>query len=133
MDASILISSVIQVVDLIRDLYQQQKAGNVGAKPAIALVRQYEQAVYTIRDQPLPSGVKGVTHLLVESIDAFESGRVLDAGRSVMVALEQFEGNAADHQIAISPAQSAAIGQFRARLFKMVVPAPELKQQRIDL
>ena len=133
MDASILISSVTQVVELIRDVYQQQKAGNAGTKPATALVRQYEQAVYAFRDQPLPAGVKGVLHLLIESIDAFEAGRVLDAGRGVMVALEQFEGNAIDNQIVITPAQSTAIGQFRARLFKMVVPAPELRQQRVDL
>jgi hypothetical protein len=133
MDASNLIASITQIVELIRDLYKQQKAGHAGTKPATALVRQYEQAVYAFRDQPAPAGVRGVLQLLIESIDAFEGGRVLDAGRAVMLALEQFEGNAVDNQIAITPAQSTAIGQFRTRLFKMVVPAPELKQQRVDL
>jgi hypothetical protein len=133
MDTSHLLSSVTQAVELIRDLYQQQKAGNAGTKPATALVRQYEQAVYAFRDQRVPAGVKGVLQLLIESIDAFEAGRVLDAGRAVMVALEQFEENAVDNHIVITPSQAAAIGQFRARLFKMVVPAPELRQQRVDL
>ena len=133
MDASILIASTTQIVELIRELYQQQKAGNAGTKPATALVRQYEQAVYAIRDQRAPAGMRGVLQLLIESIDAFEGGRVLDAGRAVMLALEQFEGNAIDNQIAITPEQSTAIGQFRTRLFKMVVPAPELKQHRVDL
>jgi hypothetical protein len=121
------------MMELMRDLYQQQKAANTGMKPSPAAVRQYEAAVYAFRDQRLPGTVKGISQLLVESVDAFEAGRVLDAGRIVMLALEQFESAGKDAEVTITPEQAAALGQFRSRLFKIVVPAPELKQKRVDL
>jgi hypothetical protein len=91
MDATSLITTVTQLMGPIIDLYQQQSKGNPALKPPPVVVRQYEEAVYAFRDQPLPGAVKGVRQLLLESVDAFEGGRVLDAGRHVMLALEQFE------------------------------------------
>ena len=102
-------------------------------KPPAVVVRQYEEAVYAFRDQPLPGAVKGVRQLLLESVDAFEAGRVLDAGRHVMLALEQFEAAGKESAVSITPEQAGALGQFRSRLFKLVVPSPELKQKRADL
>ena len=102
-------------------------------KPPTVVVRQYEEAVYAFRDQPLPGAVKGVRQLLVESVEAFEAGRVLDAGRHVMLALEQFEEAGKESAVSITPDQASALGQFRSRLFKLVVPSPELKQKRADL
>ena len=77
--------------------------------------------------------MKGVSELLVESVDAFEAGRVLDAGRAVMLALEQFEAAGKESSVIVTPEQAQLIGQFRTRLFKMVVPSAELRQKRIDL
>ena len=118
---------------VITDLYRQQKTGNTGMKPPASVVREYERAVYAFRDQRMPGAVKGISQLLVDSIDAFEAGRVLDAGRGVMLALEQFEAVGKDAEVTITPEQAAALGQFRTGLFKMVVPSPELKQKRMDL
>ena len=133
MDALCLITTVTQLMGPITDLYQQQKKGNPGMKPAAVVVRQYEEAVYVFRNQPLPGAVKGVSQLLLDSVDAFEAGRVLDAGRHVMQALEQFEAAGEESNVNITPDQAGALGQFRSRLFKLVVPSPELKQKRADL
>src|SRR2546425_7921861 len=92
MDASPLITAVEQLMGPITDMYRQQvKARSESIKPQPVTVRQYETAVYGFRDQRLPGEVKGVSTLLVESLDAFEAGRVLEAGRVVMQAGEQVE------------------------------------------
>src|SRR2546427_8797428 len=92
MDASSLITAVEQLMGPITDMYSQQvKARSESIKPQPVMVRQYETAVYGFRDQRLPGEVKGVSTLLVESLDAFEAGRVLEAGRFVMLAVETVE------------------------------------------
>lgn len=118
----------------LRDLRNQQgPVGSNSLKPASVVVREYEQAVYSFRDQRLPGAVKGVSSLLVESIDAFEGGRVLEAGRTVMQAIEHFEGAGKEAAVTITPEQAVTLGQFRTFLFKMAVPKPELNQKRMDL
>src|SRR2546425_13071019 len=93
MDASPLITAVEQLMGPITDMYRQQvKARSESIKPQPVTVRQYETAVYGFRDQRLPGEVKGVSTLLVESLDAFEAGGVLEAGRVVMQAGPQEEG-----------------------------------------
>src|SRR2546426_8648637 len=93
MDASPLITAVEQLMGPITDMYRQQvKARSESIKPQPVSVRQYETAVYGFRDQRLPGEVKGVSTLLVESLDAFEAGRVLGAGRFVMQAGEEVQG-----------------------------------------
>src|SRR5256712_6354433 len=87
MDASSLITAVEQLMGPITDMYSQQvKARSEPIKPQLVMIRQYETAVYGFRDQRLPGEVKGVSALLVESLDAFEAGRGLEAGRFVMQA-----------------------------------------------
>jgi hypothetical protein len=133
-DAISLIATVTQLMGPITDLYQQQKKANIVMKPAAAVVRQYEDAVYAFRDQQKVSGaVKGIIQILLDSVEAFEGGRVLDAGRAVMLALEQFEAAGKDLEVTVTPDQAAAMGRFRTQLFKLVVPSPELKQKRMDL
>src|SRR2546429_8586796 len=81
MDASSLITAVEQLMGPITDMYSQQvKARSEPIKPQLVMIRQYETAVYGFRDQRLPGEVKGVSALLVESLDAFEAGRALEAG-----------------------------------------------------
>ena len=133
MDAISLITTVTQLMGPITDLYQQQKKTSTAMKPPAAVVRQYEDAVYTFRDQKASGAVKGIIQILLDSVEAFEGGRVLDAGRAVMVALEQFEAAGKDLEVTITPDQAAAMGRFRTQLFKLVVPSPELKQKRMDL
>jgi hypothetical protein len=133
MGAESLITTVTQLIGPITDLYQQQKKMNSFMKPASSVVRQYEDAVYAFRDQKVSAPVKGIIQILLDSVEAFEGGRVLDAGRAVMLALEQFEAAGKDLEVSITPDQAAALGRFRIQLFKLVVPSPELKQKRVDL
>ena len=132
-DAASLITTVTQMMGPLTDLYQQQKAANPSLRPATTAVRQFENAVYAFRDQRFPGAVKGVSQFLVESIDAFEGGRVLEAGRAIMSALEHFEAAGKDSEVIITPEQAVVLDTFRSSLFKMVVPSMELKQKRIDL
>ncbi len=130
MDASSLITAVEQLMGPITDMYSQQvKARSESIKPQPVMVRQYETAVYGFRDQRLPGEVKGVSTLLVESLDAFEAGRVLEAGRFVMQAVEQFEAAGKDAVVTITEEQIAKLGQFRSALFKMINPGHEISQQ----
>jgi hypothetical protein len=130
MDASSLIAAVEQLMGPITDMYSQQvKDRSESIKPQAVMVRRYETAVYGFRDQRLPGEVKGVSTLLVESLEAFEAGRVLEAGRFVMQAVEQFEGAGKEAVVTITEEQAAKLGQFRSSLFKMINPGHEISQQ----
>lgn len=132
MDAGSLITAVEQLMSPIRDSYGQQAAARSHSlKPPSVAVRQYESAVYAFRDQRLPGEIKGVSALLVESLDSFEAGRILEAARCVMSAIEQFEAAGKDALVMITEEQSAKLGQFRSVLFKMINPGPELSSQEI--
>lgn len=132
MDAHSLITAVEQLLGPIRDSYSQQTAAHSHAlKPPSVAIRQYESAVYAFRDQRLPGEIKGVSALLVESLDAFEAGRILETARCVMCAIEQFEAAGKDAVVVIAEEQSAQLGQFRSVLFKLINPGPELNQQEI--
>src|SRR2546426_8232716 len=123
MDASPLITAVRQLMGPITDMYRQQvKARSESIKPQPVTVRLYETAVYGFRDQRLPGEVKGVSALLVESLDAFEAGRVLEAGRFVMQAGEQFEGAGKEAVVTITQEQAAKLGQFRSAPFQKINP-----------
>ena len=87
--------------------------------------------VYAFRDQRLPGEIKGVSALLVESLDSFEAGRILESARCVMCAIEQFEAAGKDSVVTLTEEQSAKLGQFRGVLFKLINPGPELSQQEI--
>ena len=132
MDAGSLITALEQLLGPVRDSYSRQAAArSQDPKPPSVSVRQYESAVYAFRDQRLPGEVKGVSALLVESLDAFEAGRILDAARCVMQAIEQFEAAGKDAVVAITEEQSATLGRFRSVLFKLINPGPELNSQEI--
>ena len=132
MDADSLITAVEQLLGPVRDSYSQQAATRShNFKPPSTAVRQYESAVYAFRDQRLPGEIKGVSALLVESLDAFEAGRILEAARCVMQAIEQFEAAGKDAVVAITEEQSAKLGQFRSVLFKLINPGPELNSLEI--
>lgn len=132
MDARSLIATIEQLLGPIRDSYSQQTAAHShNLKPPSVAVRQCEAAVYAFRDQRLPGEIKGVSALLVESLDAFEAGRILEAARCVMRAIEQFEAAGKESLVTIAEEQSAQLGQFRSVLFKLINPGPELNSQEI--
>src|SRR5256712_11670955 len=125
MDASPLITAVEQLMGPITDMYRQQvKARSESIKPQPVTVRQYETAVYGFRDQRLPGEVKGVSTLLVESLDAFEAGRVLGAGRFVMQAGEQFVPSRQDQAGAGTAGEVAQPGPVPRAPVKQVKPRP---------
>ena len=132
MDAGSLITAVEQLLGPIRDSYSQQAASRShNLKPPSVTVRQYESAVYAFRDQRLPGEIKGVSALLVESLDSFEAGRILEVARCVMQAIEQFEAAGKETIVTITEEEYARLGQFRSVLFKLINPGPELSSQEI--
>src|SRR3989442_11617137 len=113
MDASSLITAVEQLMGPITDMYSQQvKARSEPIKPQLVMIRQYETAVYGFRDQRLPGEVKGVSALLVESLDAFEAGRGLEAGRVVMQGGGEFLGARKEAGATLPPGKDATRRQF---------------------
>src|SRR2546426_8856202 len=128
MDASPLITAVRQLMGPITDMYRQQvKARSESIKPQPVTVRLYETAVYGFRDQRLPGEVKGVSALLVESLDAFEAGRGLEAGRVVMQAGGQFWVAGQGSGGTVTEGQGAHLCQVRRAPFKMINPGPHIR------
>src|SRR2546421_11368602 len=128
MDAGSLITAVEQLMGPITDMYSQQvKTRSESIKPQPVMVRQYETVVYGFRDQRLPGEVKGVSTLLVESLDAFEAGRVLEAGRVVMQAGEQVEVAGKESVGAVTEEQAAKLWPFPQAPFKTIQPGDEVR------
>src|SRR2546426_12396590 len=123
MDASSLITAVEQLMGPITDMYSQQvKARSEPIKPQLVMIRQYETAVYGFRDQRLPGEVKGVSALLVESLDAFEAGGVLVAGRVVLQGGAEVWGAGQGAGVDSPRGQAPPPGPFRSAPLKMIHP-----------
>jgi hypothetical protein len=130
-----------QVVDTLGELIASLAAfaAKVPAKSILALpggfrptpeaVEAYEDTVYRFRDRvgvtykPLPS-------LFVESLEAFEAGKVLDAVPPLLQCVEKLVELHNQETIKFAPPQQQRLRDYHRRLEKLV---PEATQSEVDL
>lgn len=100
-----------------------------GVKPTEEAVEAYENIVYRFRDR---AGVtyKPIPPLFIESLEAFEAGKVFDAVPPLLQCVEQLVDLHNQDAINFSPEQQQRMRDYHRRLEKIV---PEATQSEVDL
>lgn len=99
-----------------------------GLKPAPEAITAYEQTVYRCRSQVAASPFRGLIDLLIESLEAFEGGRLLGAIQPLLMVLDRLEAMHRDKELVVTPADEQRIKEYRTSLNR-ILPGnqPELE------
>lgn len=100
-----------------------------GVKPTEEAIEAYENIVYRFRDR---AGItyKPLPPLFLDSLEAFEAGKVFDAVPPLLQCVEQLVELHNQETIKFTPAQQQRMRDYHGRLEKIV---PETRQSEVDL
>jgi hypothetical protein len=99
-----------------------------GIKPTPEAVEAYESAVSRFRSQSGSSPYKKFHEPLIESLEAFERGKLLGSIQPLLAVLDHLDVMSRDKQIAAGPADEKRMGEYRTALHR-ILPGnkPELE------
>lgn len=99
-----------------------------GIKPAPEAVAAYEQTVFRFRTQGGASAFRRFNELFLESLEAFEGGRLLSAIQPLLTVLDHLDRMRREKEIAVTPAEEKRMSEYRATLNR-ILPGnqPELE------
>jgi hypothetical protein len=99
-----------------------------GMKPTPEVIEAYETAVSRFRAQSGPSVYRKLNDHFIESLEAFEAGRLLGAIQPLLRAIDHLERMQQDKEITVSPPDAKRIVEYRTALHK-ILPGknPELE------
>lgn len=100
-----------------------------GFRPTAEAVEAYENTVYRFRDR-VGVTYKSLPPLFVESLEAFEAGKVFDAVPPLLQCVEQLVELHNQETIKFTPPQQQRLRDYHRRLEKLI---PEATQSEIDL
>ena len=100
-----------------------------GFRPTPEAVEAYENTVYRFRDR-VGVTYKSLPPLFVESLEAFEAGKVFDAVPPLLQCVEQLVELHNQETIKFTPPQQQCLRDYHRRLEKLI---PEATQSEIDL
>ncbi|HEX5646578.1 MAG TPA: hypothetical protein VFX56_06380 [Nitrospira sp.] len=100
-----------------------------GVKPTLETVDAYEECVSRVRAQSARTAYKNLNQGLIESLEAFEAGRLLGAVQPLLAVLDQLERMSCDKEIAVGRIDEKRISEYRTVLRK-ILPGnkPELDE-----
>lgn len=100
-----------------------------GLRPTEEAIEKYEETVYKFRDRAgLP--YKVLPPLFIQSLEAFEAGKVFDAVPPLMQSVEHLVEKHHQQTVTFTPPQQQRLREYHRRLEKIV---PEASQPEIDL
>jgi hypothetical protein len=91
-----------------------------GVKPKFEAVEQYEEIVSRFRSQSVGTPYKGLNELFVESLEAFEVGRLLGSVQPLLSALDHLERMQRDKEIEIGRIDEKRTAEYRSALNKIL-------------
>jgi hypothetical protein len=96
--------------------------------PTPDVVTVYEQAVLRFRKQAGAAPFRSINDLLVESLEAFEGGRLLGAIQPLLMALDHLDAMLQAKSLILLPAEVTRLQEYRATLNR-ILPGnqPELE------
>jgi len=99
-----------------------------GVKPQPETIDAYEECVSRIRAHSAGTPYKSLNEALIESLEAFEAGRLLGAVQPLLALLDQLERMSRDKEIEVGRIDEKRIGEYRTALRK-ILPGnkPELE------
>jgi hypothetical protein len=100
-----------------------------GLRPSPESVEAYENTVYRFRDK-VGATYKPLPAFFVESLEAFEAGKVMDAVPPLLQCVERLVELHNENTITFTPPQQQRLRDYHRRLEKLI---PEATQSEIDL
>ena len=91
-----------------------------GIKPKPEAVDDYETIVSRFRNQSAGSPYKGLNEAFVESLEAFEVGKLLSSVQPLLAILDHLERMQRDREITADQADARRIAEYRAGLHKIL-------------
>jgi len=91
-----------------------------GVKPKVEAVEEYEEIVSRFRSQSVGTPYKGLNELFVESLEAFEVGRLLGSVQPLLSALDHLELMQRDKEIDIGRSDEKRTGEYRSALNRIL-------------
>jgi hypothetical protein len=91
-----------------------------GVKPTFEAIEEYEEIVSRFRSQSAGTPYKGLNGLFVESLEAFEVGRLLGSVQPLLSVLDHLERMQRDKEIEIGRSDEKRTGEYRSALNKIL-------------
>jgi len=91
-----------------------------GIKPKLEAIDDYEAIVSRFRNQSAGTAYKGLNEAFVESLEAFEVGKLLGSVQPLLAVLDHLERMQRDQEITTDQADARRIADYRAGLHKIL-------------
>jgi len=91
-----------------------------GIKPKPEAVDDYEAIVSRFRNQSAGTAYKGLNEAFVESLEAFEVGKLLGSVQPLLAVLDHLERMQTDKEITADQTDVRRIAEYRAGLHKIL-------------
>jgi hypothetical protein len=91
-----------------------------GIKPKPEAVEEYEAIVSRFRTQSAATAYKGLNEAFVESLEAFEVGKLLGSVQPLLAALDHLERMQRDKEISTDVTDARRIAEYRAWLHRIL-------------
>ena len=91
-----------------------------GIKPKPEAIDEYEAIVSRFRNQSAGTVYKGLNEAFVESLEAFEVGKLLGSVQPLLAVLDHLERMQRDNEITADQTDARRIGEYRAGLHKIL-------------
>jgi hypothetical protein len=91
-----------------------------GVKPQPEAIEDYEELVSRVRAHSSGTPYRGLNSSLIESLEAFEAGRLLGAVQSILALLDQLERMKRDKEIEVGRLDEKHMADYRAALHKIL-------------
>lgn len=99
-----------------------------GIRPKPEAVDIFEQALTRFRAQSAGSAVRVMNEYLVESLEAFEAGKLLAAVQPLLAVLDHLDRMRRDSEIKVAVVDEKRLAEYRAALTKILPGSqPELE------
>ena len=91
-----------------------------GVKPTIETIDAYEECVSRVRVHSAGTPYKNLNEGLIESLEAFEAGRLLGAVQPLLALLDQLERMSRDKEITMGRINEKRLSEYRTVLRKIL-------------
>jgi hypothetical protein len=91
-----------------------------GVKPRLEAIEEYEDIVSRFRGQSAGTSYTGLNELLVESLEAFEVGRLLGSVHPLLSMLDHLARMQRDQEIEVGRIDEGRMGEYRSMLNRIL-------------
>lgn len=91
-----------------------------GVKPKMEAVEEYEGIVTRFRQQSAGTPFKALNESVIESLEAFEMGKLLGSVQPLLAVLDHLAQMQRDQEVDVGRMDERRIGEYRAALHKIL-------------